>query len=465
MAALHREAAAITVAGLLGVLLAGATSLVVAAPPPGTRDALAVPVVETVLPALDATAARRAADALHARVGGPLPYAEIAAIDSAGTNGDAAQGRWEALPDGRWSWRMDVRAPGALTLEFAFEPFRLPASAELWITAADGRSLGPFTDKDNSAHGALFTPMLAGDHARIELVVDADQRDRVQLALAHVARGYRGMERDGAPVAKSISCNVDVACSDADPWRAQVGSVARYTFVEGSTRYLCTGQLMVDASGTSAQRLFSTANHCVATEAHARSMVLYWRYESDVCRTPGSSASGNVLPLSIAAATQDGAELLATHADSDFTLVQLDDPVPSVAQPFFSGWDRVADSADTVASIHHPQGHEKRISVERDDVFPTTTFINVDGISLPPQHGWEITGWDEGTTEGAAEVLPRLGEALVEGRAALLSCHTVIHSAATVAFTIASGSWSKLTCSRFWHSKRASRTSPVRSYT
>src|SRR5690606_3417460 len=129
--------------------------------------------------------------------------------------------------------------------------------------------------------------------------------------------------------------------------------------------------------------------------------VYYWRYESPTCRPPNSTASGTPLPLSIAAATQSGASLLAVHHDSDVTLLRLDDPVPTAADPFFSGWDRVADRADRVASIHQPSGDEKRISIEGDEVLPTTSQVSFPGggPSLAPGHGWRVTGWDQGTTE------------------------------------------------------------------
>src|SRR5690606_5248659 len=108
-------------------------------------------------------------------------------------------------------------------------------------------------------------------------------------------------------------------------------------------------------------------------------------------------------PIASAATTSQGARHLASHKPSDFTLVRLEAPVPVDADAFFSGWDRVADSAATVASIHHPQGHEKRISVERDAVLPTTQTVSfTGGLSLAPGHAWDVTGWDDGTTEGGS---------------------------------------------------------------
>jgi len=109
---------------------------------------------------------------------------------------------------------------------------------------------------------------------------------------------------------------------------------------------------------------FLTANHCMSTQTVAGTIVVYWNYQSSTCRTPGSSSSGSPLSKTIATHSQSGSTLRATNAASDFTLIELSTAVPSAANPYFSGWDRSGTTPSSAVGIHHPAGHEKRISVE-----------------------------------------------------------------------------------------------------
>lgn len=379
---------------LLSMLLAWAAH---AAEPPSSRFALA-PLPEgarLALAPVDAAKERAAAQADEAGRVVPMRYGLLSKVSDVGA-AHAKGGDWQALPDGRLLWRVEVSAAGAVSLDFGFSRFRLPAGAQLWIVPAAGESLGPYTDRDNRSDGLLYTPVAKGERATLELLVPAALRDRVQLQLADVGRGFRDiLASDFDSAAKSGACNVDVACPAGDPWRDQIGAVARYTFREGSSTFLCTGQLMADATGSTAQRLFSTANHCIESDAAAATLVAYWRYESPTCRTPGSSSSGTRLPTSTAVATQDGATLRATHAPSDFTMLSLLDPVPAAAEPFWSGWDRRRATAASGAGIHHPAGDEKRIAIDNGP-----TALNDSGEQgVPGTFHHEIVAWDLGTTE------------------------------------------------------------------
>jgi hypothetical protein len=54
---------------------------------------------------------------------------------------------------------------------------------------------------------------------------------------------------------------------------------------------------------------------------------------------------------------------LASFANSDVTLTELDDPVNPNADAFFAGWsNEAALPTDTLIAIHHPGVDEKRIS-------------------------------------------------------------------------------------------------------
>ena len=366
------------------------------------------------LPAIDATKARIDSNGSW-KDGHPLPYAVSHGISKVGVEAALGSGEWSQLANGDWLWRMEVSAPGALSIDVGFSEFRLPSGAALWLVGeGKGNAVGPFTDADNAKSRQLWTQVVQGDVARIELRVPAPMRRFVKLELGHVQQAFRDiLDANVFNNAKSGSCNVDVACEDGDVWREQINSVARYTFSSGGSSFLCTGQLIATTSESSdlTSPIFSTAHHCISAESEANSMALYWKYESPTCRVPGSAESGTSISPAVSLATQNGATLLASDTDSDFTLVQLNASVPTVANPFWNGWDR-RDSLAPGGSvaIHHPSGHAKRISINTD---PLTTGRNCiiepgtqtsGGVTDTREDGthWWVNNWETGTTEGGS---------------------------------------------------------------
>ncbi|MCB1561298.1 MAG: hypothetical protein KDI75_09415, partial [Xanthomonadales bacterium] len=368
------------------------------------------------LPAIDAAKARIDSNTGW-KDGTPLQYAVSHGIDKVGVDTSYGRGEWSRLGNGDWLWRMEVSAPGALSIDVGFSQFRLPSGAALWLIGeGKGNVAGPFTDADNAKSRQLWTPVVSGDRARIELRVSEGKRDFVRLQLGRVQQAFRNiLEADVFDNAKSGSCNVDVACEEGNAWREQIDSVARYTFTAAADNksYLCTGQLMAteNLGDDLTSPLFSTAHHCISVQSEASSMALYWKYESPTCRTPGGAASGNPINISVAAGTQSGTTLLSSDVDADFTLLRLNSAVPDAATPYWNGWDR-RDSLAPAGSvaIHHPAGHAKRISINTD---PLTTGRNC--IILPGTQGsggagdtredgthWWVNNWETGTTEGGS---------------------------------------------------------------
>ncbi|BBO71369.1 hypothetical protein DSCA_52990 [Desulfosarcina alkanivorans] len=305
------------------------------------------------------------------------------------------RGTWELVEPGVFMWRLRVVSPDARWLSFGFSAFHLPPGATLFVYSPDYEWVaGPYSARDNDAHGQFWTPMIRGDEAVLELTIKASALDRLRLSLGSVTHGYRGFS-DAAddPLAKSGACNVDVACAEGDDWRDQIRSVGLYTYSDGGGSYVCTGSL-VNTTAADDTPYFLTANHCLRTGTVAASTVFYWEYESATCRTPGSIDSGTPLPRP--AAAQSGALLRATWADSDFTLLELDDPPEDNFDVYWSGWDRTGADPASAACIHHPAGDEKRISHENDPL--TTTDYGGEKEAVDGTH-LRVADWDSGTTE------------------------------------------------------------------
>ncbi|MEO8670651.1 MAG: hypothetical protein ABI411_04995 [Tahibacter sp.] len=291
-------------------------------------------------------------------------------------------GQWDTKSDGSLSWTFEVDTPDAAHLNFGFNPFHLPAGAVLTIRALDGsQSIGPFTEKDNSSSGQLWTAVLLANSAVLELSVPAGKQAEVQLNLVKVGQGYRGFGAT-AKHCKAGACNMDVACLAAgDPWQGPRRSVAAYTVGGTDT---CTGSLL-NNTANDRRMLFITASHCsVNNNTVGATLVAYWNYESATCRTPGSPASGTIVPRP--STTQNGVRFLAQtqspfaggsgagNTRSDNTLLEFLAPANPAYNLFWAGWDRrdiaapcsaPVDATSTVglcAGIHHPNVDEKRIT-------------------------------------------------------------------------------------------------------
>ncbi|MCS6844022.1 MAG: trypsin-like peptidase domain-containing protein [Caldilineales bacterium] len=375
-------------------------STAAAAPPPqgpvqpeGPRPLAQVQVV--AMPALDNQALLAAE--LQRRGPGIAPrFAHAVPVrltpDTAGT--------WDRLADGRWLWRLRVRSAGAVSLNLGFTQYRMPAGGRLAVYTLDRSAEFVFTDADNEAHGQLWTPLLPGDEVVVEATLPAEARSALQLELAAVNHGFTDLKS----VLQSGSCNVDVVCGAADGfpqvdlWRDQMRAVARLV-IGGNTA--CTG-FLVNNTANDGKPYLMTAAHCGVGPATAPSLVAYWNFYNSFCRppnTPGAGGRGN----GSLSQFNTGSFWRAGYGVSDFTLVELDDPIHPAHQPFWAGWDARNLAPASAVTIHHPRAEEMRISFENDPL-TVTSYLG----STSPGDGTHlrVADWDLGTTEPGSSGSP-----------------------------------------------------------
>lgn len=311
-------------------------------------------------------------------------------------------GNWEVLPGGIAVWRLRLHSPNAYSLNLGFTEYYMPPGGRLLLYSPDKkRVMGPFTPADNEEHEQLWTPVLDGDEMVIELQVPMVRRAELKLHLTSVNHDFLGFSQ-----VASGSCNLDVICGAADGWaivdhyRDIIQSVGVYGF-NGST--FCTGFLINNARNDCTP-YFMTANHCGVNNNNAATVVIYWNYQNSVCRqpnTPQSGGAGNGQLTDF----NSGTIFRASYASSDFTLVELDDPLSATANGFFAGWT-IADQTpqDTVIAVHHPNTDEKRISFSFQDTYRG----NWGSGSTPVASGNHVIvpDYDIGTTEGGSSGCP-----------------------------------------------------------
>ncbi|MEP6634509.1 MAG: proprotein convertase P-domain-containing protein [Luteimonas sp.] len=322
----------------------------------------------------------------------------------------ANAGAWETLDATHLVWRLRIESRNALSLNFGFTQYHMPAGGRMLIypagltRGADPKLIREFTDADNESHGQLWTPIVPGDQSVIEVVVPRAKAGELKLQLTKVNHDYVGFGRLAkqtalSPNDKGVSgaCNIDVICSEGDNFRDQIRSSAPYT-VSGS--FTCSGALINDTANDR-KMYFLTANHCgVTTSGAAASVVVYWNYQNSTCRVPGSVASGQDGDGSLSQ-FQSGAFFRAASAPSDFTLLELDDPANPAFNLYWSGWDHRDGTYPGATGIHHPNTAEKRIS---HSIVPTLTTDYFSATGTTHHYvTWQPTG---GITEPGSSGSP-----------------------------------------------------------
>lgn len=311
--------------------------------------------------------------------------------------------------DGTWDfssadfavWRIRIFSEGAKSLNLGFTRYLMPHGGSLILYSPDGNMvMGPFTPSDNEEHEQLWTPVLKGDELVIEVKLPKENKEQLRLQLSYVNHDFLGFAD-----LLSGSCNLDVLCGGADGWAIVdeyqdiIQSVAVIGLGGGT---FCTG-FLINNTRQDCAPLFMTAFHCGITQNNAPSLVTYWNFQNSTCRQPGSPQSGAPGNGTLND-FNTGANFRAGYSASDFTLVELDDPVSETANAFFAGWDATGDSpGDSVICIHHPSTDEKRISFSFQETYISDYF----GYSPNPNGNHvAIPHWDIGTTEGGSSGSP-----------------------------------------------------------
>lgn len=279
-------------------------------------------------------------------------------------------GAWYDLPDGGRLWVAEIVGANAVGLRLGFSRLALPRGAELAVYAPDlldadkqyrefGRtpieSAREIEFLGAPAAEVSWTRVIFGERARLELYLPARLAATVTALPFTLDRAqylYRDPLFDQAIDKAAGPCHNDVACFP--DWAQTVRGVARISYVQGGSSFLCTGQLLNPVSQDFTP-LFLTANHCINTSAAAASTTFFWLYQKATC--------GGAVPSLASLRQSTNASLVSTQAASDYSLLLINGKVPIDIDLTWVGWNAggIADNF-ALASIHHPAGDHKRIS-------------------------------------------------------------------------------------------------------
>ena len=304
-------------------------------------------------------------------------------------------GTWDELDNGDRIWRLNIVSPGAKTLNFIFDTYRVPDGASVYLYNNDRSDLlGAYTNVLNREDEMLGTWLVEGDNVWIEYHEPKNVQGQGRLNVGKVVHGYRSTT-DSEIMQKALNdsgnCNQDVDCgvgADYDALKERLKHSVAFIIMQG---FVCTGQLINNTNNDKAP-YFLTANHCNAGPTSTWSFRFNWISPNPVCATSQNSTDAAVNQ------TTSGATNLVNNSGSDVRLLELTGGLDPSWDLEWAGWDRTDDTPSFTVGIHHPSGDIMKICRDDDPMLKTTYagaqvwYIN-DGAS---------GGWDIGVTEGGS---------------------------------------------------------------
>ncbi|MCA1755858.1 MAG: T9SS type A sorting domain-containing protein [Bacteroidales bacterium] len=286
-------------------------------------------------------------------------------------------------------WYLPVRSRGAESLNVIFSGFRLEEGEQLFVYDREQTTVrGPFTWRNNNDNNILAIMPVPGDEMIIELqLIEGSSSEPVASRISHDFLGI--LQKGGAKdyyFGGSGPCNIDINCSEGDDWQVEKRSVVRI-LVAGNE--LGTGVLVNNSNQENIPYIL-TAEHLVNNQVMAEASLFVFGYESPWCDGPDG-----VVDMSLS-----GADLIATNAEVDMTLLRLSSFPPVTYKPYLAGWDATGTIHTGSVTIHHPGADVKKITIDlQQPIISTFEGMRTDAF-------WQILEWEYGTTEGGSSGAP-----------------------------------------------------------
>ena len=335
---------------------------------------------------------------------------------TATSSGLRAQLQWSATERGTQRAAISFAAQGALGVRLGLLVRSLPAGSTLRFYAQTGEAVFEVSGEEvlgtiarnlqagdtGDAARTYWSPDFGGAETTLELELPASaDLSQLDIAVPTLSHFFVSPESAAQPsltkAGKADTCNIDVSCRPE--YSSESRSVARVTFVDNGTGYLCTGTLLNDAR-SSTTPYFLTAHHCISTQSAASSVTTDWFYRSAACNStenyPGAQR------------VYGGATLLSAQAATDTSFMQLN-AAPPVGIVFAGSYfGAVAEGAAT-AGIHHPQGDLQKLFEGAVKQFANCTIdaaVNKNVltclVSAPQEARFLTVGLTVGTTEAGS---------------------------------------------------------------
>jgi hypothetical protein len=324
-------------------------------------------------------------------------------------------GAWQTAPDGTPVWRVALRSPGAVAIRMEFRNFQVGAG-RVWLHNG-AQFAGPYSEGGPYGDGHFWSAAVASMAASGSVILEYEPAAGSDppsgdppFGIANIAHRARGISQSTAPQSttpqSAAAQPADAGTSDGadycqlDPncyasWQPAMAMVGEMEFEDGGSEYLCSGSLVATRDNSMKPYLL-TAGHCINSEAAARTVEVFWTYQTSSCGAtpPASNASSTKSTL--------GADLIdsGTIEQGDYSLLLLKDIPTGVV---FSGWDPSDPPMQAaLVGIHHPAGSWKRISFGERTGDATVEI----GSDTAPGNLYLEIQWDQGRVQPGSSGSP-----------------------------------------------------------
>jgi len=312
-------------------------------------------------------------------------------------------GMWTDLANGDKLWRTKLTSGNALGVSILFKDFRLAEGAKLFVYSTDGSQVkGSYTHKNNKPSGKFMAGIIKGSEVIIEYYEPAAVSGMGYFEIYKAFKVYDAAAiASDQPSAKgtlnakdfgdSSDCHINSNCSEAADWQEYKKGITRITMVFENAMGFCSGTLMNNVRQDNKPYILS-AYHCA--QGAPNPMYDHWQfdfgYESPTCDNPATEPTAQSI---------QGCEFRSGREESDFLLIELDQPIPDNFDVRYHGWDRSENEPDTAIMFHHPLGDIMKYSFSEGDIRIFNNTINWDiGVTTPAQHHF-VTNYKQGAYE------------------------------------------------------------------
>lgn len=328
-------------------------------------------------------------------------------------------GNWTVSGDTR-IWTLKIHVADAQALGLYMENYFLPEGGKLFAYNKNkAQIIGAFTSKTPS----LFAmEMIQGEEITIEYNQPLTVTETPIFSIKEVVYFYRGVE-DRIGVYREVdyiqpkadACQVNVACPEGDNHQDQINSVIQYTFSYSGGTAVCSASLIANTSYDCTPYIL-TATHCgeKTQTSDFNQNVWYFNYQNPNCVPGATAAYQKPLFTAVGAIFRSSSKNTWGVSNnnqvygSDVTLCELtsNDVLPSNA--YFAGFDATGSGATDGVGVHHPAGHDKKISTFSNNLINAT--YNGGLSSAHWRVNWVSTQSGHGVTEGGSSGSPIFNE-------------------------------------------------------